>query len=113
MKHVTYANKSLLMGNDAADLLAEYAAALGSHQLADNVTIRALSVDGNEVDATFVLNSSSDLIAESTNSSVEPPSNEEVVAYMRDAILKITSPPQVQPMSMPDGEHSGQYVDEF
>lgn len=59
MKHVMYANKSLLMGDEAADLLAEYAAALAEYGHADNVVLRAVGADGTEVDATFVLNSSS------------------------------------------------------
>jgi hypothetical protein len=113
MKHVTYANKSLLMGDDAADMLVEYAAVLGANGSADNVTVHVLSVDGNEVDATFVLNSSSDLVAETTNSALDLPGNEAAVSYMRDAILKITSPPQAQPIALSEGAHSGPYVDDF
>lgn len=99
MKHVTYANKALLMDDEAADWLAEYAAVLGSHQQADTVEVRALGMDGNEVDATFVLNASSDLVVESTNSSVEAPGNGDAIAYMRDAVLRLSSPPNVEPHS--------------
>jgi hypothetical protein len=113
MKHVTYANKSLLMDDEAADLLAEYAAALGSHDQADAVKVRAVSDDGNDVEATIVLNASSDLIVESTNSAMEPPINEEIVAYMRDAILRLTSPAEVQPHEDSGTNSTTQYVDDF
>lgn len=99
MKHVMYANKSLLMGDEAADLLAEYAAALAEYGHADNVVLRAVGADGTEVDATFVLNSSSELVIETINSTAQPPSNDEHVAYMRDAILRLASPPQARPLS--------------
>ena len=113
MKHVTYANKSLLMQDEAADLLAEYAAILGSNDRADNVTVRAIGMDGNEVEATFVLNSSSDLMAETTNSSVEAPANEAVNAYMRDAIRTLQSPPEAQAMPADERPRAEQYVDDF
>ena len=41
MKHVTYADKSLLLDDRSADLLTEYAAALGDNNKADNVTVAA------------------------------------------------------------------------
>jgi hypothetical protein len=111
MKHVTYANKSLLMDDDAADLLAEYAAVLGTNDQADAVHVRAIGSDGNEVDATIVLNSSSDLVIESTNSSAEAPDNDAAVAYMRDAVLRISSPPNVQPHTDADSLEERRFAD--
>ena len=40
MKHVTYSDKSLLVGDIAADLLMRYAAALANTNGADTVDIR-------------------------------------------------------------------------
>ena len=45
MKHVTNAEKSLLMGDDAADSLLEYARLLGEASHVDTVTVRALGPD--------------------------------------------------------------------
>ena len=39
MKHLTFADKSLLIGDDAADALLEYAAILAGQAKADNVTV--------------------------------------------------------------------------
>jgi hypothetical protein len=47
MKHITYAEKSLLIGDATADLLLEYAAALGSDGTSDSVSIHAISSDGD------------------------------------------------------------------
>lgn len=111
MKHVTYTNKSFFLDDEAADLLTEYAALLGSSELSDTVDVRVLGTDGNEVTATLVLNGNTELVVETTNSGVEMPANDEVAAYMRDAILRISSPPESKPEA--DVEHDSQYVDDF
>lgn len=113
MKHVTYANKSLFIDDEASDLLTEYAAVLGSHGEADTVKVRGVSDDGNNVEATFVLNSSSDLMVESTNSQMKAPDNEEAVAYMRDAILRVMSPAEAQPDDDPGQPGAARFVDDF
>jgi hypothetical protein len=113
MKHVTYANKSMFMDDDAADLLAEYAAVLGTNAQADTVEIHAVGIDGNEVDVTFVLNSSSDLVVETTNSEMVPPINDAAVAQMREAIRRLTAPAEIQPQTERDGLRPGQYIDDF
>ncbi|KJQ56000.1 hypothetical protein [Microbacterium sp. SA39] len=53
MKHVTYGEKSLLMGDDAADTLLEYARLVADNSTADTVTVRSISPDGNTVEALF------------------------------------------------------------
>jgi hypothetical protein len=99
MKHVMFAEKSLLMGDEVADCLLEYARLLAENSAADNVTIRAISPDGNTIDAALLLNASSVMMAESTNSTVEPPSNDEAVKYMQDRIDRLLHPPSVMPES--------------
>jgi hypothetical protein len=83
MKHVTYAQKSLLFGDEAADLLLEYAATLADSNSADTVQIRAFGVDGDEVLATFLLSDGIDLMAESTHSPLPEPDNAEAIEHMR------------------------------
>jgi hypothetical protein len=96
MKHIMFAEKSLLMGDDVADLLLEYAQLLAENSTADTVSVRAISPDGNTVDATFLLNAASVMMAESTNTTVEAPGNEEAVGYMRDRIDRLRHPPNAQ-----------------
>lgn len=92
MKHVSYADKPVLVGDDAADTLIEYARALAENGGADTVTLRAVSPDGNSVEATYLLNSSTILMVETTNSDLEPPDNAEVVRSMRDRIEALDRP---------------------
>jgi hypothetical protein len=96
MKHVMYAEKSLLMGDDVADAILEYARLLAEGGHADTVTVRAIGVDGNTVDAAFLLNATSVMMVESTNSTVVPPDNEEAVRYLQERIERLSRPPGVQ-----------------
>ena len=83
MQHLTVADKSLLIGDDVADLLVRYAAQLGRTGSADDVTIRALGVDGQEVALHLLLNSGVTLVTESTGSRLPEPDNHEVVEHLR------------------------------
>jgi hypothetical protein len=86
MKHVMMADKSLLIGDDAADTLVEYAALVARIGSGDSVTLRAIGVDGEEVAATFLLNSGTVMMAQSTFSNLPEPDNSENIAYMRSRI---------------------------
>ncbi len=97
MKHIMFAEKSLLMGDEVADLLLAYAQALAENSRADTVTVRAISPDGNTVDAAFLLNAATVMMTESTNSTVEAPENEEAVKYLRERIDRLANPPTAQP----------------
>ncbi|HEV7743326.1 MAG TPA: hypothetical protein VGO65_13005 [Pseudolysinimonas sp.] len=101
MKHVTMADKSLLIGDEAADLLIEYAALLARADSADTVSLNAYGDDGDPVEVTFLLNSGTVLLIESSDSVVTEPENYAGVAYLREHISRIESPPQVQPMEQP------------
>ncbi|MGC5225284.1 hypothetical protein ACPW96_22175 [Micromonospora sp. DT81.3] len=103
MKHVTFGEKSLFVGDDAADTLLEYARVLSDTGAADTVTLRAISPDGNTVDASFLLNANTVLLTESTNSEVTPPDNTEAVRDMQDRIDAITRPSA----AIVDGEWDG------
>jgi len=86
MKHISFADKTVFVTDEAADSLVEYTALLGAAQSADSVRMRAVGQDGNEADVDFVLNASTNLVSESTNATMEPPENAEAVAYMREKI---------------------------
>lgn len=104
MKHITFADKSLLVGDEAADLLLEYAAALAGKGAADVVKLQAISSDGDEVEATFLLDQGAPLMAETTHSALPEPANDDVSQYMRDRIEVIRYPRAIQP---DEGEPAG------
>jgi len=95
MKHVTYSDKSLLVGDEAADLLMRYAALLANSNGADTVNIHAIGADGADVVATFLLDAGAPLMAETSTASVKEPDNKEAEDYMRrrmDQLNRFTRP---------------------
>ena len=101
MKHVSYADKSLFMGDDAADTLLECARLVADNDRADTVTLRSISTDGNTVEASFLLDASTILMVETTNSEVEPPDNSEAVQDLKERIDAITRPVSVDSQEPP------------
>jgi hypothetical protein len=91
MKHVTYAHKSLLVGDEAADVMLEYAASLASARLGDTVTLNAISGEGQLVDATFLLDTGAPIMAETANSELTEPDNAAPIEYMRLRIMELAS----------------------
>jgi hypothetical protein len=89
MKHVTYADKSLMVGDDTADMLLQYAARLASAGVADTIDVHAISSDGDEVVATFLLGEGAPLMAETTNSTLPEPDNSEAVELMTDRLARL------------------------
>jgi hypothetical protein len=102
MKHVNFGDKSLLMGDDAADSLLEYASLLAQDSSADTVTVQAVGPDGNTVDVALLLNSSSIMAVESTNSTMDAPENTEAVRYMQERIDRLQTP-TVRPANPGEG----------
>ncbi|MDR6610699.1 hypothetical protein [Leifsonia sp. 1010] len=92
MKHVTFAEKSLLIGNEAADLLMQYARLISEQGGSDVVTVRAIGVDGNVVDASFLLNSATVLMVESASTDATEPDNREAVEYLRNRTEELSQP---------------------
>ncbi|MFP3465346.1 hypothetical protein [Leifsonia sp. SIMBA_070] len=92
MKHVTYAEKSLLIGNAAADLLIQYARLISERGGSDVVTVRAIGTDGNSVDASFLLNQATVLMVESASTDASEPDNHEVVEYLHNRVEELNRP---------------------
>lgn len=86
MKHVKYADKALLVGDDVADTLLEYARMVADNDRAETVTLSVISPDGNIVEAAFLLTSSTEIMIESTSTRLEAPDNEGAVRKMRERI---------------------------
>ena len=114
MKHVTFGDKSLLMGDSAADTLMEYARMIADSHTADSVTLQAISPDGNTVAASFLLNASTSLLIESTNSAAVAPPNEPAEKYMRARLDAHANPrgpePEVGWSAADDFDGDGQYL---
>jgi hypothetical protein len=112
MKHVTYAEKSLLMNDEVADLLATYAASLADNGRADTVTVKGLSDDGNETRATFVLDAGTNLMVESTNATVPGPDDPEGLQSLKDKLALLESSLTAHPFSADDvRQMSGRNLD--
>lgn len=101
MKHVTYADKALFLDDESADWLMEYARALGVAGQTDAISLHAIGLDGNEVEATFLLNSSTELVTQTTQNSIEAPTNDEAVGYMQEQTRLILSPPPARGIEDP------------
>ena len=97
MKHITYGEKSTFLTDEAADALLEYASVLADKGRADTVELRAVGPDGNEVTVSFLLDAGATLMSESTNTSMTPPENDDAIAYMRERVMQLSSPPPVRP----------------
>ncbi|MBW9119310.1 hypothetical protein JNB63_04320 [Microbacterium trichothecenolyticum] len=102
MKHLSYADKTAFVDDETADVMLEYAGLLAAEHSGDTVSLRAIGQDGNEVEATFVLNMATNIVAESTNSDIEPPANPVVVEYMPEKIAMIRNPPPARAIEDPD-----------
>ena len=99
MKHVTYSQKSLFLGDEAADLLIEYARLVAKSQTSDTVTVPAVGSDGNQVRATFLLTTSTIIMVESTDSDFAGPLDEGTVEDLRQRIDRISAVNVAQPES--------------
>ena len=82
MKHVTYADKALLIDDEAADWLMEYARALGESHMTDSVTLRGIGMDGNEVTVLDLKLPSYQIV--NLSAGIEWDNGLEVVAYVNN-----------------------------
>jgi len=86
MKHLQFGAKSLFVGDEAADLLIDYAAQVAQLKTGDRVDLRGFSSEGNGITTSFLLNGGTSLVAETTSLTFEEPDNRDAVAYMRARI---------------------------
>jgi hypothetical protein len=86
------AEKSLLLGDEAADLLVEYAALVARIGSGDHVRLNALSTQGEAVVVDVLLNSGTVLLVETTRSEFPEPENVEGITTMRKRIAAYDLP---------------------
>jgi len=95
MKHLTYADKSLLIDDATADALLEYAALLARAGDADSVTVSAYGADGQSVEATLLLDAGAPVMSETTHSTMNEPENPTALSYLQEQIALRSSPPSI------------------
>jgi len=83
MKLVTFGDRRLFVGNEAADALTRYAAVLSERGTADAVTLNVIGPDGRSTAATLVLSQGVTLIAETADETFVEPDNSDSVEYMK------------------------------
>jgi hypothetical protein len=105
MKHLTYADRSLLIGDEAADTLLRFAAELSDSDRADTVKMNAIDDVGNVVVASFVLGAGVNLMAKSMSSTYDEPDNTEALEYMRAKMDELASPNKAAPFDEPLPSH--------
>ncbi|WP_159602701.1 hypothetical protein [Agromyces humi] len=101
MMRLTFADKSLLVGDDVADLLVEYSTALAEAGQADSVTVVAYGSDGQKVTAKFALSEGAAILAESTQTDLADPDNAAAESYLREQIRIRRSGGRVRPSAEP------------
>lgn len=99
----------MLVGDEAADLLIQYAAAIIRVHTADTVDLKAIGSDGNAVEATFLLGEGAPLMAETASADIEEPDNSGPVEYMRARLRLLSSPPVVMAVEPSEFEPFGDY----
>jgi len=97
MKHLTYADQSVLIGDEAADVLIRFSALLAEKGHADAISLNVLGEDGDATEASFVIGSGTNLMTASTNSTIPEPDNEKGLAVMHEKIERLLSPRIAEP----------------
>src|SRR4051812_46999595 len=93
MQHLTVESKNLLIGDEAAEALTEYAALIAKHGTGDRIKLRAFGSDGDAVTATIVLSAGTTILTETAHNTLPEPDNGDAVAYMREQIRLLVTPP--------------------
>lgn len=89
MKYVTYGQRSVMLGDDAAHALLGYATALASAGRADHVTVRTVGLDGEEDDVTLLLSRGLPLMIEPASLSTGEPDNDSLIAELRQRTARL------------------------
>lgn len=81
-----FGSKSVFLGDEVAGVLVDYGAHVAQQRTGGRVDVRGYSSEGLEVITTFLLNSGSNLVAETTHLDMDELDNDAAIAYMRDRI---------------------------
>jgi hypothetical protein len=99
MKLLTYSDKSVLVGDEAADALVRFAAFIADKGRADAISLNVIAPDGEAIVTSFILGSGIAVMAESTNSPLPEPDNADAVHVMNTKMEELA-----MPRALPDSE---------
>lgn len=104
MKRITYSAVSMLVGDDVAGVLLDYAALLASTKDADTVTITGYDAHGEEMTVRFVISTGVSLASSAAVTDLPDPDNANILMYIREQMMRRSSPPGREPtdQTMPD-----------
>jgi hypothetical protein len=98
MMHLTFADKSLVLGTEVAELVVEYAATLARAHSADTIKLAAYGADGDKVEATLLLDEGAPLMIETATTDLPEPDNTTAVEYMTERTRKMSAPSRAMPI---------------
>jgi hypothetical protein len=112
MMHVTFSDQTLLVGDEIAELVIEYAAALTRTGGADTVKLQAYGSDGDKVVATLLLDAGASLMSKTTHSDLPDPDNDEAAAYIRSHMAAVVASSTALPLLESDGTlpHDAEWI---
>lgn len=90
MQEVTYVDESIRVGDEVADVLLDYAAALADEGRSDHVTLQVILRDGSLRHAKILLNAGSNLLSKDADDQREEPDNTSAMQYMRERMLTLS-----------------------
>ncbi|WIB60163.1 hypothetical protein DEJ13_17250 [Curtobacterium sp. MCLR17_007] len=85
MKHINYDGSKILTGDDVADAVIEYAAALAGGDRADTVAVPAVAHDGTMTTTKILIGPASEVVVEDADEDELEMENDEFVARLRAA----------------------------
>lgn len=92
MKSITYAEKSWLLGDLAADAVVEYAVLLARTGSADSVDVSVLSLDGTAHSLTLVVGPATMMTSAPVDTALEAPNNDDAIALIHERMRIIRTP---------------------
>ncbi|OUE23123.1 hypothetical protein BFL37_14280 [Clavibacter michiganensis] len=106
---MTYAARTLLVGDEMADVMMEWSAALAADGAAEALTVVAIGRDGDDVVATFQLGAGSPVMVGTSATTLPEPDNAGVVARLRALLDRratprpiVSEPPRADADEMPE-----------
>jgi hypothetical protein len=98
VKLISYAEATWLVGDEATDVLMEYAVLLGRTGSADAVTISALDANGSRHDVSFLIGPATMMTAGSADSESPEPDNGEAIALIKERMRQLRTDPIAIPV---------------
>ena len=110
--NLTFDGKSLLISNEVAELVVEFAAALARSGGADTVRLAAYGADGESVEVLLLLGQGAPVMAESSHTEMPELDNRDIVSYMKHNLERTTTVTSGLPLDHTSDSMFG-YEDDF